>query len=237
MIINKGRAMRVYFNKQIGEEVLEIYNKKIDKKILIPKSEIVDNKEPIELVKKLIDYVEIDENTGSMKKAMPYKRERIIEKSKNGEKLNGEITYIANWGAYISIEGVNCVIRNCDFASDSTIISDLYKVGDSIDGLRYIETSSYDRICLEKVDKYSSGLDVNVNKLKQGSIVVGTIRNIKVFGCFVAVANDNKDALCSIPKDMEIEEGMKVKCKITVVDLDNNKMKLRGKIVDVINNI
>lgn len=240
MNMKKGLGRAVYFDENKKEEVLlvENMNKNNRETVIIPKSEIGDNKNLNSLIGKLVDYVDIDEpGFASMKKAMPVKREILLNRFAKGEILSGRITNIQRWGAFLTINGVSCLIRNCDFASDYSTISDVYKEGDMIDGLKLRKVSETERISLEKVEKYESPNAVDLSNIKSGSVILGTVRNVKPFGCFVAVANGNIDALCPVPQDTEIEEGMKVRCRLTNVDLESDERKIRGKIESVINEI
>lgn len=240
MNMKKGLGRAVYFDENKKEEVLlvENMNKNNRETVIIPKSEIGDNKNLNSLIGKLVDYVDIDEpGFASMKKAMPVKREILLNRFAKGEILSGRITNIQRWGAFLTINGVSCLIRNCDFASDYSTISDVYKEGDIIDGLKLRKVSETERISLEKVEKYESPNAVDLSNIKSGSVILGTVRNVKPFGCFVAVANGNIDALCPVPQDTEIEEGMKVRCRLTNVDLESDERKIRGKIESVINEI
>ena len=241
--MKKGLGRAVYFDEEMKEEVLLVENKHKDNQesVIIPKSEIGENKVLDILVGKLVDYVDVEGRPGiaSMKKAMPMKREALLKKFERGEVLKGRITDIKRWGAYLTIDGVSCLIRNTDFASDYSRISDVYKVGDTIDGLVFRKVSERDRIALKKLVKYESPNPIDLSKLKKDSIILGTVRNVKTFGCFVAVAKSNIDALCPVPEnlDVELEEGMTVKCKLNTVELDTDERKIRGKILAVINEI
>lgn len=240
MNMKKGLGRAVYFDENKKEEVLlvENMNKNNRETVVIPKSEIGENKNLYVLVGKLVDYVNIDEpGFASMKKAMPVKREILLSRFERGEILSGRITSIQRWGAFLTINGVSCLIRNCDFASDYSTIADVYKEGDMIDGLKLRKVSETERISLEKVEKYESPHVVDFSNIKSGAVILGTVRNVKPFGCFVAVANGNIDALCPVPQDEEIEEGMKVKCRLTNVDLESDERKIRGKIESIINEI
>ena len=240
MKMKKGLGRAVYFDDARKEDVLlvENMNENSRETVIIPRSEIGDNKNLQSLVGKLVDYVDADEvGIASMKKAMPVKRKMLLSRFENGEVLSGRVTSIQRWGAFLTINGVSCLIRNCDFASDYSTIADVYREGDIIDGLKLRKVSETDRISLEKVEKYESPHAVDLSNIKSGSVILGTVRNVKPFGCFVAVANGNIDALCPVPQDTEIEEGMKVKCRLTNVDLESDERKVRGKIESIINEI
>ena len=42
------------------------------------------------------------------------------------------VTDTKEWGAFVSIMGISCVLRNCDFSNDATAVRDIYKKGDII---------------------------------------------------------------------------------------------------------
>lgn len=238
LVLKKGLVRMTYMDTQLGEEVLAIESRDVQtkemKKVIIPKSEVSNNTNLLDLVGKLVDYVELENGLGSMTKAMPQKRKALLDEFNEGKLLSARITKILRWGANLSINGVACIIRNCDFASDYTTIKDVYSEGDIIDGLKFRKISVNDRISVEKFEKYKSDTFVDLSQIEEGNIILGTIRNVKPFGCFVAVAN-NIDALCPIPLNAEIEEGMKVKCRLSIVDFEESK--IRGKILSIVDEI
>lgn len=238
--MKKGLGRAVYFDDNRKEDILvvENMNEKNRETVIIPRSEIGENKNLHSLVGKLVDYVHTDEEgIASMKKAMPVKRALLLEKFEKGEVLSARVTKLQRWGAFLTINGVSCLIRNCDFASDYSTVADVYKEGDIIDGLVLRTVSDTERISLKKVEKYENPNAIDLSGIKTGAVILGTVRNVKPFGCFVAVASGNIDALCPVPQIEEIEEGMKVKCRLTNVDLESDERKIRGKIESVINEI
>ena len=104
-------------------------------------------------------------------------------------------------------------------------------MGDIIEGLTFRKITENDRIGVMKVNKYESDIPVDYSKFEKGTVVIGTIRNVKTFGCFVGIA-PRMDALCAIPMTMDIQEGLTVKCTLTTVDFENGKV--RGRIDEVI---
>lgn len=243
--LKKGYVRMAYFNKALNEVVISVENKFMKETVLVPESEMVSKNGPRGLVGRIIDYVEtgrtieqIDE-TGtpkvfkvvSMSQAMPVKREILLKQFEDGQYFDGRITSIQYWGAYVSINGVSCVLRNCDFSTDHTTIAHLYEVGDIIEGLTFRKITENDRIGVMKVNKYESDIPVDYSKFEKGTVVIGTIRNVKTFGCFVGIA-PRMDALCAIPMTMDIQEGLTVKCTLTTVDFENGKV--RGRIDEVI---
>lgn len=244
--LKKGYVFGTNFNNELNEESVLIENKFEKEVLIIPESEIVSKNGLTGLLNRVIDYVETGEvveytnelgesakiKVASMTKAMPFKRESLLKQFADGEYLSGRITSIVNWGAYVSINGVSCVLRNCDFSVDATTVAHVHEVGDIIDGLTIRKVTDNARISIQKVVKYENPNNIDVSTLKKNDTVVGTIKNVKTFGCFVALKAPNLDALCSIPTTMEIQEGLAVKCVLTLVNLE--KGKLKGKIVEVL---
>ena len=184
-------------------------------------------------INSLVDYVEVSRELASFRLAIPIKRKIVISGLKKGTIDSCIVTDVKEWGAFVSIMGISCILRNCDFSDDSTAVKDVYKKGDIIHGIKFRKISSKDRISLELKEKYFNKYSLNKRNLKSGNIVLGLIRNIKEKQnrCFVGVSK-GFDLLANIPVDQKIFEGQKVVCKITKVELDG--YGVRGKIIKVI---
>lgn len=184
-------------------------------------------------INSLVDYVEIDEKTASFKRVIPIKRKIVIHGIKNEKIKSCMVTDTKEWGAFVSIMGISCVLRNCDFSNDATAVRDIYKKGDTIEGIRFRKVSSKDRISLEMKDKYTNPHSLSEKSLKKGNIVLGMIRNVKEEQnrCFVGISK-GFDLLSNIPKGEKVYEGQKVVCRITGVNLDG--YGIRGKILKVL---
>ena len=184
-------------------------------------------------INSLVDYVEVSRELASFRLAIPIKRKIVISGLKKGTIDSCIVTDVKEWGAFVSIMGISCILRNCDFSDDSTAVKDVYKKGDIIYGIKFRKISSKDRISLELKEKYFNKHSLNKRNLKSGNIVLGLIRNIKEEQnrCFVGVSK-GFDLLANIPVDQKIFEGQKVVCKITKVELDG--YGVRGKIIKVI---
>ena len=137
------------------------------------------------------------------------------------------------WGAFVSIMGISCVLRNCDFSNDATAVRDIYKKGDIIEGVKLRKISSKERISLEMKEKYTNPHSLSERNLKKGNIVLGMIRNVKEEQnrCFVGISK-GFDLLASIPNGEKISEGQKVVCMITGVNLEG--YGVRGRILNIL---
>lgn len=181
----------------------------------------------------LVDYVEIDDKKASFKRAIPIKRKIVINGLINEKIKSCMVTDTKEWGAFVSIMGISCVLRNCDFSNDATAVRDIYKKGDTIEGIKFRKISSKDRISLEMKDKYTNPHSLSEKSLKKGNIVLGMIRNVKEEQnrCFVGISK-GFDLLSSIPKGEKVSEGQKVVCRITGVNLEG--YGIRGKILNIL---
>lgn len=168
----------------------------------------------------------------SRKEIKEAERESLLTKLESGEEMEGTITHIERYGGYLEIDGVSVMLRNMDFSNDHTILKDKHKVGDKIK-VKFLKKTSTGRILVEAVNKYCNPTQVDFSTFAKNQVVLGRIRTIKTWGCYVCIA-PNLDALASIPEDadIELEEGMSVRFKITKVDEENHH--IRGKILAII---
>lgn len=167
-----------------------------------------------------------------LKDTMEKRKNEIIDKLKNNEISNAKITKIINRGAYLSIHGVNGLIRNCDFSNDYTAIKDVYKQGDIIEGIEFRKISKSGRICVKSKVKYESQCPICENDLKKGNLVIGIVKEVLKESCFVG-AIKGIDMLCNSNEICKTDlEGCRVVCKIKKVNIDEGI--LRGSIVEIL---
>lgn len=160
------------------------------------------------------------------------RKNEIINKLKNNEISTAKITKIISKGAYLSIHGVNGLIRNYDFSNDYTTIGDIYKEGDLIDGIEFKKISKSGRVCVKNKVKYKSEYPILKSDLKRGNLVVGIVKEVLKESCFVGVIN-NIDMLCNSNDVCKNDlEGRRVVCKIKRADID--KGILRGSIIEIL---
>ena len=184
-------------------------------------------------INSLVDYVEVSRELASFRLAIPIKRKIVISGLKKGTIDSCIVTDVKEWGAFVSIMGISCILRNCDFSDDTTSVKDVYSNGDTINGIKFRKISSKDRISLEMREKYSNKYSLDKKNLKKGNLILGMIRNIKEEQnrCFVGISK-GFDLLSHIPEGVNVSEGQKVVCKITGVELDG--YGIRGKIIKII---
>jgi len=168
----------------------------------------------------------------SRKEIKEQERAELVAKLEAGEEFDAKITHIEKYGGYLSINGVSVMLRNMDFSNDHTILKDMHKVGDVLK-VKLLKITSTGRILVEAVEKYCNPTEVDFDSFASNQVVLGRVRTIKTWGCYVCVA-PNLDALAPIPENLnvELEEGMSVRFKISKVDHENHR--IRGKVLEII---
>lgn len=212
--------------------------------VYIPRDEIditPIKKSLARFVGKTIKFVvtEIDEESGiayaSRRTVKLAQQASLLEKMRTGESFPARITYIHEFGAYLSIEGVSVSIRNRDFSTDHTAVRDVYAVGDTIQ-VRLGDKNDKARIYVVAETPYTNPDVASIADFERGELHFGEIRTLKSWGCYVRIAQ-GLDALAPIPEYAEypLEVGTKVVIALTSVNADENR--LRGKIVRVLTHV
>lgn len=178
--------------------------------------------------------VDIDEENEiiycSRKKAQEKMEDGIIERLESGEEIEATITGIVRFGAYVEINGIYALLKNVDFSDDHVPVGDVLNTGDTIK-VRLKNVSENKRITVEAVEKYELKTIMNFDAFERNQVVLGVVNGVQPWGAFVTIA-PGLDALCPIPPTGEIEEGVKVRFRITQVQED--KKRVRGKILKVL---
>lgn len=168
---------------------------------------------------------------GSRKDALVPIKKNLIERLKNGEEFQATIINILNYGAYVEIAGgVTGLLKNTDFSDDYSTIKETLRYGNKIK-VKLKKLSTNDKIIFEAVKKYHNPTIVDLDKLEEGMVISGTIRNIQPWGCYVCVA-PKVDAMCPIPNNQPIEVGLKASVILKKVSKEENKV--RGVVVRVL---
>lgn len=232
-IMKKALIKEVVFDEFNEIDYIKIFNSNENKELIVKSEELGSVNKNTCRKNSLVDYVQINDKQASFKRAIPIKRKRVISGLIN-EKINSCIvTDTKEWGAFVSIMGISCVLRNCDFSNDLTAVRDIYKKGDIIEGIKFRKISSKDRISLQMKEKYTNPHSLSQKSLKKGNLVLGMIRNVKKEQnrCFIGISK-SFDLLASIPNEETIYEGQKVICKITGINPQG--YGIRGKILKIL---
>lgn len=227
-------------DKESGAEELIANYKGI--RMVVPKSELDHNiqyKSIVHFVGTEIGVIVLsfDRETGtaicSRAQAQKISQPKIIEALERGEILEGIISNILPYGAYVDIEGVTGLLKNFDFSSDSTLVGEVLHVGDKI-RVHMKNYSKNGNLVLEAHNKYMSPNAVNPETIQVGQIVFGVIRSRKPFGYFVNIA-PGLDVLTSSDLEEEIREEQKVQIKVLKVTRNTKgEVRVRGVIKRVL---
>ena len=167
---------------------------------------------------------------GSCRPVKVQQREQLIEKLEAGQTFEATVVKFVYFGAYLVIDGVRVTLRNQDFSDDYTTVGDIYEVGDCLK-VRLQRINQNRKINVEAIDRHQTTSSITIADFEPQTVVYGLIRSIKSWGCFVNIA-PNLDAICPIPSQFKVSEGMKVAFKINQVRISESKV--RGKIVRII---
>lgn len=227
-------------NKETGTaELIADYN---GVRIVIPKGELdatVDYKSIVHFVGQEVGVVVLtfDAKKGeaicSRAEAQKIVSPGIIQRLEDSESFVGTVVNILPYGAYIDIGGVTGLLKNYDFAVDTTLIKEVKRVGDKI-SVHLKQYSQNGTIVFEADKKYRSPDAIDPETIQVGQIVFGVVRSRKPFGYFVNIA-PGIDVLTSSDIDEEINEEQKVQIKVLKVYRDeNNNIRIRGVIKRVL---
>lgn len=162
----------------------------------------------------------------------------MLQSLQNGNVYEGELTGFSRYGGYIEVNGVTGHIRNSDFTDDHSDIREYLSVGDKVE-VRCKEISAEGYIFWEVMTKMRRTKPIS-HDFEADTVVLGRVARISDFergvGVFVNLAL-GIDALCSLPRDLEVEEGSRVSVKIESVTPGRKATdapRIRGRIIRVV---
>lgn len=178
--------------------------------------------------------IEIDEEEKvvycSRKKAQEIMCTETMTKLSEGAEMQGKISGIVKYGAYVEVGGLYGLVKNTDFSDYHIPIGDVLKVGDPIK-VKLKKVSENEKITFEPIEKYVVETIMSLDSFERDQVVLGEVNGVKPWGAYVNIA-PGLDALCPIPPTDDIEIGMKVSFRITKVDQEEGRV--RGKILRVL---
>ena len=167
----------------------------------------------------------------SYKNLQPKPFEDFLQSYKEGDVVNGVITTITDFGAFVKIGKVEGLLHNQDASWDKGVkVKDILKKGDEVKVKIIKIDPEQERISLSKKALEESPIDRFAKAHKVGDIVKGKIRDIKDFGVFVEL-QDGVDALIrkedvSPLKMDELNKGDEIEGVIVMLDPSSNKIRL-----------
>lgn len=166
------------------------------------------------------------------------KKEILWNSIKPGEKINGVISRLAKFGAFVDLGGVDGLIHISQLSwkrvSDP---NEVVSVGDSVEVYVLEVDRTNNRISLALKDLSEDPWKSTVEKYKIGDVVDGTVTNFLNFGAFVEIGpgveglvhiSEISEERISKPSDV-LSMGQKIRVKIINIDEKEKRISLSIK--------
>jgi small subunit ribosomal protein S1 len=169
-------------------------------------------------------------------------KERVIESLKEGETYSGKVTSLADFGAFVNVNGADGLVHLSEISWDRVQHpSEVLEVGQEVQ----VKVINIDR------DKRRIGLSIRalqsdpwqskVDKFKVGQLVEGVITRLTKFGAFARLEGDLEGLIhiseisetrIEHPKEAGLHEGDVVTLRIIRIDPDQRRIGLSLRKVD-----
>ncbi len=173
-----------------------------------------------------------------MKQLVPDPWENITDKYPEGTKINGKVTNLVDYGAFVELEpGVEGLVHISEMSWTRKLRhpSQMVRVGEEVEVMILGVDQDKKRISLGMKQIRPNPWDVVAEKYPEGTILEGTIKNITEFGLFIGI-EDGIDGLIHVSdiswtKKIRHPEELynvsnTVQAKVLTVDKENEKFTL-----------
>ncbi|BCD61903.1 small subunit ribosomal protein S1 [Nitratiruptor sp. YY08-26] len=167
----------------------------------------------------------------SLKNLLPKPFEEFLQNYKEGDVVEGEITSLTDFGAFVKIGAIEGLLHNQDLGWEKGLkAKDLFNVGDTTQVKIVRIDREKERVSLDRKSLQESPLEKFAKTHKVGDIVKGTVRDIKDFGVFIQL-EDGVDALVRNEdlaplKKEELNKGDEIEGVISYLDTQNNRLRV-----------
>ncbi len=112
--------------------------------------------------------------------------------------VKGKVKRFAEFGAFVSVNGLDCLVHNSDASYNRNVpASEVFEIGKTYDFIvRYISRET-GKIKLGYKQLQKKPYEIAFEKYPVGSIINGTVRDVKDYGAFVLI-EDNIDGLVPV---------------------------------------
>jgi small subunit ribosomal protein S1 len=169
-------------------------------------------------------------------------KERVIESLKEGEVYTGKVTSLADFGAFVNVNGADGLVHLSEISWDRVQHpSEILEVGQEVQ----VKVINIDR------EKKRIGLSIRalqndpwqskVEKFKVGQLVEGVITRLTKFGAFARLEGDLEGLIhiseisenrIEHPKEAGLHEGDVVTLRVIRIDADQRRIGLSLRKVD-----
>ncbi len=192
-----------------------------------------------------VEVIEINPKTHklrvSLKRLLQKPFDEFSKKYHEGDVVTGTVTSLTEFGAFLKIGSIEGLLHNQDISWDKNVKSkELFKVGDEVE-VKIVKINEEDqKISLSKKALLESPVEAFAKNNKLGTIVQGTVRDIKEFGVFVSLGNGvdaliRDEDLAPLVKE-ELSIGQEIEAALAVIDARKDRIRLSVKKLDYLKN-
>ena len=176
-----------------------------------------------------------------MKQLQPHPWDLASEKYKTGNRVNGTVTRVADFGAFVELEkGIEGLIHLSEMSWSKKVRkpSDVVKPGDRVDVVILGVNQAERRISLGLKQALGDPWADVAQKISAGAVVEGPVTSIQKFGAFVQIAEGvegmihvgdiSADKRLNHPQDV-LKVGQVVKAQVLEVDIEKRRLRLGMK--------
>ena len=190
-----------------------------------------------------VEVIEINPKTHklrvSLKALQPKPFDEFVKNYREGDVVEGEITSLTDFGAFVRIGQVEGLLHNQDVSWEKGAkAKDLFNIGDKVE-VKIAKINEQDeKISLNRKALLESPLETFAKNHRVNDIVKGKVRDIKDFGVFVTL-DEGVDALirdedlAPLSKD-ELEKDQEIEAVISQIDTKRDRLRLSVKKLDYI---
>ena len=169
-------------------------------------------------------------------------KERVIESLKEGETYTGKVTSLADFGAFVNVNGADGLVHLSEISWDRVQHpSEVLEVGQEVKVKVINIDREKKRIGLSMRALQSDPWQSKVDKFKVGQLVEGTITRLTKFGAFARLEGDLEGLIhiseisenrIEHPKEAGLHEGDVVTLRVIRIDPDQRRIGLSLRKVD-----
>ncbi len=169
-------------------------------------------------------------------------KERVIESLKEGETYTGKVTSLADFGAFVNVNGADGLVHLSEISWDRVQHpSEVLEVGQEVNVKVINIDREKKRIGLSMRALQSDPWQSKVDKFKVGQLVEGVITRLTKFGAFARLEGDLEGLIhiseisenrIEHPKEAGLHEGDVVTLRVIRIDPDQRRIGLSLRKVD-----
>jgi small subunit ribosomal protein S1 len=169
-------------------------------------------------------------------------KERVIESLKEGEVYTGKVTSLADFGAFVNVNGADGLVHLSEISWERVQHpSEVLEVGQEVQVKIINIDREKKRIGLSIRAMQSDPWQSKVDKFKVGQLVEGAITRLTKFGAFARLEGDLEGLIhiseisenrIEHPKEAGLKEGAVVTLRIIRIDPDQRRIGLSLRKVD-----